>query len=163
MDRFVVAVVVGRPCVEQRPQDRQRLTEPLDTRPGWADRLPDRLVLGLVVAGAEPEHEPAVGEPVDGGRGAGEQHGLVELVVEHQWTDPESLGRQCGHDERRERVDGTDVVVAVQLVVPQRLDPPRVLAERDRVVEGTALHGEPERAGGAAEYGIVGHGHRARC
>ena len=121
-DGVVLPRAVARTGVEQVADDLHALVE---ARHPWARRTQletDRVVLVLGVAGAPPQHEAAAAHTVERRCRAGEQRRLVELVVEHQRADLDPFGGRDGDHQRDERVDGTDVIERVELVVPERLD-----------------------------------------
>ena len=69
---------------------------------------------------------------------------MVKLVVEHQGADPQAGRRLGGHHQRDERIHATDVVVRVQLLVAERLDPTGHGHQPVAIVERACLHGESE-------------------
>ena len=132
--------------IEQRPQHLHRLVEPADPF-GWrAQQQPDRVVLGLHVSGAQPEHQPAATQTIDGRSRSGQHRRVVELVVQDQGSDANRGGGFGGDDQRHERVDLADVIERKQLVVPQRFGLSSGDDERVVVAECTGLQTEAERA-----------------
>ena len=74
--RLVEAPVeVDRAVLQQRPDDRERLLEPVDA---MVERDAERPELGLVPAGAEAEDQPAAADLVDRRGLLGEDGGVVE-------------------------------------------------------------------------------------
>ena len=97
----VRAVEVDRPVAEQRPDDRERLLEPVDP---MVEREAERAELGLVPAGPEAEDEPAAADLVDRGRLLGQHRRVVEARARHERPelDPRRRGGEAG--ERRPRL-----------------------------------------------------------
>ena len=89
----------------------------------------DRVVLRLRVTGTQPQHHTATGEPIERCRSPCEHRRMMELVVEHQWPDPQSRGGVGGDHQGNEWIDGPDVVVREQFVVAEGLD---LAGQRDR-------------------------------
>ena len=116
----MVTVHLGGTRVEQRPQGDHRLLEPGHTGGGLAQQHANRIVLGLRIAGAQTQHQPTTGQPIDRCGGASQQRRVMKLVVQHQRTHPQTCRGLGGDHQRYERVDGADVVEREQLLVAQR-------------------------------------------
>ena len=72
--------------------DGERLGEPVDPHLRWVVREPERLVVGLHPARAEPELEASFGEQVDGRGLLGGDRGVLVIVAEDEHPDPQLLG-----------------------------------------------------------------------
>ena len=143
LDRDVVELALERRRVgvQQAAQHLEGLTEATHPRPRLVDRQPHGVVLGLRVPGPEAEHEATAGHRVDRRGRAGEQHRVVQLVVQHERTDPHRRRGRCGGHHRHERIDGAEVVVGVQLLVAEGSGLLGVPGDRRRVARGRASGG----------------------
>ena len=84
----------------------------------------------LHVPGAQSQFEPPVGEQIDRGRVASEQHGMAEVVVDH-----ENVCRLAGENQRREVLHG----IVGELGIERRVDAKREGDDQQRVAIGGRL------------------------
>jgi hypothetical protein len=111
---------------EKTTDDRERLLEP---RRAFAERDAERAELGLVPAGADPEHEPAAAHLVDRRRHPGEHPRRVERGARHQRAEPDAFGRGREGREHRPRVPRTPFGTSVAAVQQVVAEPDRVEAD----------------------------------
>src|SRR4051812_23412595 len=143
---LVIPVEVGLTSVEQGADGGHGLLEPIDSCARLAQLQTDRIVLGLRVTRAHSEYQPPSRQSIDSRRGSLQQSRVVELVVEHQWPDAQSSRRFRREHQRYEGIDGADVVVGIQLLVPERLG---LTCHRDQVIavgKVAALQGKSKRS-----------------
>ena len=90
------AVEVDGALAKQRPDDRERLLEAVDA---VVEREAEGAKLGLVPAGAEPEHEATAADLVDRGGLLGQQRRVVEVRARHERPelDPGGDGGDGAH------------------------------------------------------------------
>ena len=72
---------------------------------------------------------------------------MMEPVVQHQRSDPQTRRGSRGDHQRHERIGGADVIERVQLVVAQRFGLTRRIDQCIVVVERACLESKPERPG----------------
>ena len=94
------AVEVDGALAQERPDDRERLLEPVDP---VVEREAEGAELGLVPAGAEAEHEPAAAELVDRGGLLGEQRRVVEVRAGDERPELDPRGRRGDRRQRASR------------------------------------------------------------
>ena len=160
------AVEVDGAVAQERPDDRERLLEPVDP---VVVRVAVGAELGLVPAGAEAEDEPAATHLVDRGGLLGEQGRVVEVRAGDQ--RPELDPRRRGGDRRQQRprlprAAGRPILPAIEEVLadPHGVEPEVLdraghveelgpadlaldLGELDADLERAAGHGVGRQAG----------------
>ena len=102
-DRVVAAREAERPVGEQPAEDGDRLGHPLDAHAGRVELQADRLVLGFVPAGPDPDVEPAVTDDIERREILGDDGWVAQVVVQHERADAEPFGRDRGGSEHRDR------------------------------------------------------------
>ncbi len=123
---YQLPVEVDGTVAQERPDDRERLLEPVDA---VVVRVAEGAELRLVPARAQAEDEPPAADLVDRGGLLGQQRGVVEVRAGDQW--PELDAGRRGRDRRQQRPclprpTGRPVGPAVQQVLA---DPDRIEAE----------------------------------
>ena len=91
---MIVVVLAGereRTLAEAALEDRDRLGEPGLADADRVERQADRVVLGLVPAGADRDVEPAVGQDVERRQVLGEDRRVAQVVVVDERRDPERV------------------------------------------------------------------------
>ena len=110
----------------------------------WAERDGHGLVLVDGVPGPQAELQATVGQEVDRGRLAGQQHRVVEPVVEHQRADSQRGGDVGRVDERGEGVGGAEVVGRLAGREAEALGLAGQVVPGGPVLVGQGLQGEAE-------------------
>jgi hypothetical protein len=134
-DRLVGTAEGHALAVEERPDDLQRLGEALDA---MVEGDPECVVLGLVPARAEREHQPAAGQLVDRRSRARQQPRAAERGAGDERPDRDALGDAGEPGEQCPRVPRPALGPAVAAVEEVVADPDRVEADLLR----RARHGD---------------------
>ena len=166
------AVEVDGAVAQERPDDRERLLEPVDP---VVVRVAVGAELGLVPAGAEAEDEPAATQLVDRGGLLGEQGGVVEVRAgdERPELDPRRRGGDRGQERPRlPRAAGRPVLPAIEEVLadPDGVEPEVLdraghveeLGPADLALDLGELDADLERAGGRRRSSSKRSGPRRR-
>jgi len=143
------ARVVHRAAVQQLPDDRERLLEPVDAPARGVERDARRAVLGLIPAGAEAELEPAAGQVMQARGLVGHDRGVPEVVAEHHRAHAQVPGHRGRGGQRAERGQlrperaRREVIADEQGADPRVLDAACVIGPGPAVQDGLADHAEP--------------------
>ena len=131
---------------QQSLDDDNRLRQSLDARGAGVEGEPHLRVLGLHVAGADAQLEPAVAQHVERrGLARGEQ-GMAEIVVEHAGPDTQPGRRRGRGGERGKRREQLGQVVRdEQNGIAETLDLARFVGPLGRRARRPDVDAEPER------------------
>ena len=131
-----------RPALPHARHHLEGLGQPLGALGPLQPRVAERVVLGAVAAGADPEVQPAVAQVVQGGRRAGQPRRVPERLGQHQRAAPDrGRGQQHGGEGRprlphrapRRHRNDPQVVLDPDGVVPERLGEPGMIDDPGQV------------------------------
>ncbi len=108
-DAVVLAVEVERRLAEEPGDDGQRFLEPVDPHPGRVQRDPGGFVVGGHPARTQAENEAALGDDVEHGGHAVDEHRVPVVVPEHAGLQPQRRGARGRRGERDHRLEGVAV------------------------------------------------------